>query len=80
MPTCRGIFRTATRSAASTAPPTQLARLNRGELAVVQLAGRYLLVEQAVALQAQAIQAEALVLLCDPNAPPEDDVPADLVW
>lgn len=58
----------------------QLARLNRGELAVVQLAGRYLLVEQAIALQAQSIQAESLVLLCDPNAPPEDDVPADLVW
>lgn len=58
----------------------QLARLNRGELAVVQLAGRYLLVEQAIALQAKAIQEEALVLLCDPNAPPEDDVPADLVW
>jgi len=58
----------------------QLARLNRGELAVVQLSGRYLLVEQAVALQAKAIQDEALVLLCDPNAPPEDDVPADLVW
>jgi uncharacterized protein YaiL (DUF2058 family) len=58
----------------------QLARLNRGELAVVQLSGRYLLVEQAIALQAKAIQEEALVLLCDPNAPPEDDVPADLVW
>ena len=58
----------------------QLARLNRGELAVVQLAGRYLLVEQAVALQAKAVQEDALVLLCDPNAPPEDDVPADLVW
>lgn len=58
----------------------QLARLNRGELGVVQLAGRYLIVEQTIALQAQAIQAESLVLLCDPNAPPEDDVPPDLVW
>jgi len=58
----------------------QLARLNRGELAVVQLAGRYLLVEQTVALQAKAIQEDTLVLLCDPNAPSEDDVPADLVW
>jgi uncharacterized protein YaiL (DUF2058 family) len=58
----------------------QLARLNCGELAVVQLAGRYLLVDKEVALQAQAIQPEALVLLCDPNAPPEDDVPEDLVW
>jgi len=58
----------------------QLVQLNRGELAVVQLAGRYLLVASDVALQAQAIQAETLVLLCDPDAPPEDDVPADLVW
>jgi uncharacterized protein YaiL (DUF2058 family) len=58
----------------------QLGKLNRGELAVVQLAGRYLLVEREIALQAQAINAQALVLLCDPNAPAEDDVPADLVW
>jgi uncharacterized protein len=58
----------------------QLARLNHGELAVVQLSGRYLLVEQAIAVQAKAIQEETLVLLCDPNAPAEDDVPADLVW
>ena len=60
--------------------PAQLAELNRGELAVVQLAGRYLLVTKDVALQAQAIDEQALVLLCDPNAPPEDDVPADLFW
>ena len=58
----------------------QLAQLNRGDLAVVQLSGRYLLVTRELALQAQAIQAEALVLLCDPDAPSEDDVPADLVW
>ena len=58
----------------------QLGQLNRGELAVVQLAGRYLLVLRDVALQAQAIQPETLVLLCDPDAPAEDDVPADLVW
>ena len=58
----------------------QLGQLNRGDLAVVQLGGRYLLVPSDVALQAQAIQPEALVLLCDPKAPAEDDVPADLVW
>jgi len=58
----------------------QLEKLNKGELAVVQLAGRYLLVDRDTALQAQAIQAESLVLLCDPNAPADDDVPADLVW
>jgi len=58
----------------------QLKRLNLGELAVVQLAGRYLLVERPIALEAQAIQPESLVLLCDPNAPADDDIPADLVW
>ena len=58
----------------------QLEKLNRGDLAIVQLAGRYLLVERDIALQAQAIQAESLVLLCDPNAPAEDDVPPDLMW
>jgi len=58
----------------------QLKRVNLGELAVVQLAGRYLLVERAIALEAQAIQPESLVLLCDPNAPADDDIPADLVW
>jgi uncharacterized protein len=60
--------------------PAQLPLLNRGELGVVQLAGRYLLVHRDIANQAQAIQTESLVLLCDPNAPAEDDVPADLVW
>lgn len=58
----------------------QLPRLNAGELAVVQHNGRYLLVEREIALAAQQIDEEALVLLCDPNAPAEDDVPADLVW
>ena len=58
----------------------QLEKVNCGDLAVVQLAGRYLLVERDVALQAQAIQLEAMVLLCDPTAPAEDDVPADLMW
>ena len=60
--------------------PEQLVQVNRGDLGVVQLAGRYLLVSREVASQAQSIQAEALVLLCDPNAPFDDDVPADLVW
>lgn len=60
--------------------PEQLAALNRGELAVTQLAGRYLLVTREVAIEAQAIQADSLVLLCDPSAPSDDDVPADLMW
>ena len=58
----------------------QLAALNRGELGVVQQNGRYLLVTLDIAQQAKAIAAEALVLLVDPNAPLEDDVPADLIW
>ena len=58
----------------------QLAQLNRGELGVVQLAGRYLVVTREIALAAQAIDEAALVLLPDPNAPAEDDVPPDLVW
>ena len=59
--------------------PEQLARLNRGELGVVQLAGRYFLVERECALAAAAIDAEALVLLPEPGVD-EDGVPADLVW
>jgi uncharacterized protein YaiL (DUF2058 family) len=58
----------------------QLPRLNGGELAVVQLAGRYLLVSRDDGLAAQVIDPEALVLLCDAHAADEDDVPADLVW
>lgn len=58
----------------------QLIELNRGDLAVVQLAGRYLLVTKEIALSAQTIDEQSLVLLCDPNTPVEDDVPPDLVW
>ena len=58
----------------------QFPRLNGGELAVVQFAGRYLLVTRETALAAQSISAEALVLLCDPRDVDEDGVPADLTW
>jgi uncharacterized protein YaiL (DUF2058 family) len=58
----------------------QLKRLNAGELAIVLHAGRYLLVERALAEQARAISDETLVLLVDPGAAAEDDVPPDLVW
>lgn len=58
----------------------QLPRLNGGDLAVVQMAGRYLLVSRETALEAQAIDPEALVLLCDPQAVDEDGIPADLIW
>lgn len=58
----------------------QLPRLNGGELAVAQLAGRYLLVTRETGLAAQAIDADALVLLCDPQAADDEDIPADLIW
>lgn len=58
----------------------QLAEVNAGQLAVVQHRGRYLLVTQEVGEQVRAISAEALILLCDPDAPAEDDIPADLIW
>jgi uncharacterized protein YaiL (DUF2058 family) len=59
----------------------QLPRLNGGELGVVQLGGRYLLVTREVAEAARDIDAEALVLLCDTHEnATDDDVPSDLVW
>ena len=66
----------------------QLRALNAGELGVVQLNGRYLLVAAAVLAQAEALFAPAVALKVDPHAPAEDDpyadpryqVPDDLVW
>jgi uncharacterized protein YaiL (DUF2058 family) len=43
--------------------------------------GRALVCSHEIALQAQAIAPEAVALLVDPHAPPEDDgVPDDLMW
>lgn len=58
----------------------QLPQLNGGVLATVQFSGRYLLVTREVGLAAQAIDPDALVLLCDAQAVDEDGVPADLMW
>lgn len=58
----------------------QLPQLNGGALSVVQFSGRYLLVARDVGLAAQAIDADALVLLCDPQGVDEDGVPTDLMW
>ena len=66
----------------------QLKALNAGELGVVQMDGRYLLVDAAALAQAEAIFAPAIALKVDPNAPAQDDpysdpqyqVPDDLVW
>jgi uncharacterized protein YaiL (DUF2058 family) len=59
----------------------QLPLVNGGELGVVQLAGRYLIVDVETAKAVRDVDPESLVLLCDPmeNAS-EDDVPSDLVW
>lgn len=66
----------------------QLQRLNAGELGVVQVDGRYLLVDAATLAAAEAVFAPAVALKIDPDAPASDDpyadpqyqVPDDLVW
>ncbi|WP_164074448.1 MULTISPECIES: DUF2058 domain-containing protein [Stenotrophomonas] len=66
----------------------QLAALNAGELGVVQLNGRYLLVTAELLAQSEAVFAASVALKVDPNAPAEEDpyadpqfqVPDDLVW
>lgn len=66
----------------------QLKALNAGELGVLQLNGRYLLVSAALLAEAEAVFAPAVALKVDPDAPAEDDpyadpkyqVPDDLVW
>lgn len=67
---------------------SQLKALNAGELGVVQLDGRYLLVPSALLAEVEAIFAPAVALRVDPDAPAGDDpyadpqyqVPDDLVW
>lgn len=66
----------------------QLKLLNAGELGVVQLDGRYLVVGAALLAQAEAIFAPAIALKVDPDvatgegpyADPQYKVPDDLVW
>jgi len=66
----------------------QLRQLNAGELGVLQMDGRYLLVTAELLAQAEAIFAPAVALKVDPQAPAADDpyadpqyqVPDDLVW
>lgn len=66
----------------------QLKALNGGELAVVQMGGRYHLLRVADAEEAERILPGSLALQVDPNAPPGEDeyadpqfqVPDDLVW
>lgn len=66
----------------------QLRALNAGELGVVQLNGRYLLVPAALLAEVEAIFPPAVALKVDPGAPaledpyadPKYQVPDDLVW
>ncbi|QJD67343.1 DUF2058 family protein [Xanthomonas campestris pv. badrii] len=66
----------------------QLKALNAGELGVLQLNGRYVLVTAEVLAEAEAVFAPSVALKVDPNAPAGDDpyadpkyqVPDDLVW
>lgn len=66
----------------------QLKALNAGELGVVQLDGRYLLIPADLLAQAETIFPPAIALKVDPDAPVGDDpyadpkyqVPDDLVW
>ena len=66
----------------------QLKALNAGELGVLQLDGRYLLVTAALLDEAGAIFPPSVALRVDPNAPAGEDpyadpayqVPDDLVW
>jgi len=66
----------------------QLKALNAGELAVVQIDGRYLLVDAAIAAQVHALLPSLIALRIDPQAPAADDpyadpryaIPDDLVW
>lgn len=66
----------------------QLKALNAGELGVLQMDGRYLLVTAELLAQAEEVFAPAVALKVDPNASAEDDpyadpkyqVPDDLVW
>ncbi|HEV8695927.1 MAG TPA: DUF2058 family protein [Lysobacter sp.] len=66
----------------------QLKSLNAGELGVLQLDGRYVLVSSELISQAAEVFPAAIALKVDPDAPAEDDpyadpqyqVPDDLVW
>lgn len=59
----------------------QLARLNAGELGVVQQSGRYILVTREVAERIGAFAPEHIALLVQPGETgDEDGIPDDLTW
>ena len=45
-----------------------------------EINGRYVLLDAALLAQAEAIFPQAVALKVDPDAPPVDDIPDDLVW
>lgn len=61
----------------------QLAGLNKGELGVVVQGGRFVLVACGIARKVREISPDAIALLVDPDALPDeanDGVPDDLMW
>lgn len=61
----------------------QLAAINTGKLGVVQLSGRYLLVDADIVAQAATIDPDAVALQVNPEEPAstdDDGVPDDLMW
>lgn len=66
----------------------QLSDLNKGVMGLVQLDGRYLIVNAELAQQIKELLPSIVALMIDPNAPAADDpysdplyqVPDDLVW
>lgn len=54
----------------------QLAQVNDGRLGVIQMRGRYLLVERALAETIRGVDAHAVALLVDPDEPSAEAVPA----
>jgi uncharacterized protein YaiL (DUF2058 family) len=55
----------------------QLEALNGGRLGVVQLRGRYVLVDASLLAEVEAVFPAAIALRVDPDAPVPDDAPAD---
>ncbi|HEX7817696.1 DUF2058 domain-containing protein [Dyella sp.] len=60
----------------------QLAAINAGEVGIVQLNGRYILVARDIAEQVRELDAHLVALLIEPGAGGvgEDGVPDDLMW
>jgi uncharacterized protein YaiL (DUF2058 family) len=68
--------------------PEQLKALNLGELGLVQMDGRYVIVTAVIANEVKSLLPSLIAVLIDPDAPAGDDpysdpqfvVPDDLMW